>query len=337
MTRPRVAPALLATVLITVVTACGSSGDSGSSSNPTVQVGSLPFAQYVAPAYEADSSIEKAIGLDLEVHQFARAVDAIEALRAGRIDVTFGGIGTFIPTYLSGTNVHIVGSIGYGGYQLVEAKGENINSYADLKGKKVGLTRGALEVLVNAALIDAGLTASADDPKADVKLVFLPGTPDMNQALARKDVDAIFQSEPDATTAIEQGFGESVKKPYDTSAGPISKVIMMSDRLYKDRDRAVKYLEGIIMATNKVCADPALRESFTRDKIFKGQLSAQDYKKATDNAPLDVTKVTVGEVQSNGDLLKKVGITNKDIDAKKAVDLSLLHQALNKVPFNGEC
>jgi NitT/TauT family transport system substrate-binding protein len=336
MTRPRVLSALVAASLLALVAACGSSDDSGSS-NPTVRVGSLPFAQYAAPAYESDKAIEKSIGLDIKVNQFSRAVDAIEALRAGRIDVTFGGIGTFIPTYLQGTKVHIVGSIGYGGYQLLRAKGEDINSYADLKGKKVGLTRGALEVLVNAALSDAGLTGSADDPDADTKLVLLPGTPDMNQALARGDVDAIFQSEPDATSAIEQGFGEAVKKPYDTSAGPITKVIMMSDKLYNDRARAVKYLEGIIMATNKLCSDPALRESYTRDDIFKGQLSSEDYKAATGNAPLAVDKATVDEVQANGDLLHKIGITDKDIDATKAVDLSLMKEALAKVPTTGEC
>ncbi len=301
------------------------------------QVGSLPFAQYVAPAYEANASIEKAIGLDVKVSQFGTAVDAIEALRAGRIDVTFGGIGTFIPTYLGGAKVHVVGSIGYGGYQLLRAKGENINDYTDLKGKKVALVRGALEVLVNAALSDAGLTGSPDDPKADVKLVFLPSTADMNQALARGDVDAIFQSEPDATMALQQGYGEAVKKPYDTSAGPITKVIMMGDKLYNDKARAVAYLEGIIMATNKMCADPSLRESFTRDDIFKGQVSDADYKAATGNAPLSVTKATAEEVQNNGDLLHKVGITDKDSDASQAVDLTLMQQAMEKVKPTGEC
>lgn len=332
----RLAGAVVAAGALLFAGACGGD-DSGGGSDDAVTVGSLPFAQYAAPAYMGEPEIEDEIGLDIEVNQFSRAVDAIEALRAGRIDVAFGGIGTFVPTYLQGTDVKLVGSVGYGGYQLVAREEAGVSDYPDLEGKRIGLTRGALEVLVSAALSDAGLTGSPDDPNADVELVFLAGTPDMTQALARGDVDAIFQSEPDATTAIEQGFGVAVKDPYDTSAGPVTKVIMMSQDLYEDRDRAVKFLEGIVLATNRLCEDPEMREEFTREEIFGGQLSAEDYTKATENAPLDVTKLTVEEVQNNADLLQQVGITEETIDAAEAVDLSLLEDALANVDWGGEC
>jgi NitT/TauT family transport system substrate-binding protein len=90
-----------------------------------------------------------------------------------------------------------------------------IKSVKDLKGKKVGVTRGGIhEVLLDAELGQNGLSAK------DVTIVYLAFA-DLNQALLGKNIDAMMQSEPQSSQAINKGFGVEVMKPYDTpSASP---------------------------------------------------------------------------------------------------------------------
>ena len=84
---------------------------------------------------------------------------------------------------------------------ITRADRSDIKSFADLKGKKVGVTRGSIqEVLLGAEMAKHGLK------NRDVNLIFL-GYPDLNQALLQKQVDAIMQTEPQSAQAIARGFG----------------------------------------------------------------------------------------------------------------------------------
>src|SRR5215217_3153164 len=87
-----------------------------------------------------------------------------------------------------------------GGARLVGRNDLNLKSIRDLKGKRVGVTRGGIqEVLLLAELQQAGLTAS-DQPGKDVRLVFLAYA-DLNQALLGKNIDAMMKSEPQSSQA----------------------------------------------------------------------------------------------------------------------------------------
>ena len=68
-----------------------------------------------------------------------------------------------------------------------------------------------------AELQKAGLSAESA-PGKDVQMIYL-SYPDWNAALLGKSIDAMMQSEPQSSQAINRNFGVEVIKPYDTPIG----------------------------------------------------------------------------------------------------------------------
>ena len=218
-----------------------------------------------------------------------------------------------------------------GGARLVSAVDQPLTRVADLKGKKVGVARGgAQELLLLAELAKAGLTWS-DKPGKDVLLVYLPFA-DLNQALMQKQIDAMCQSEPQSSQAINKGFGKEMLKPYDTPLGEPVRVLVMTEKLYREKPEvAQRVLDCFVDATKRFIADPKLAEKFVVEQMFKGQISSQDFRDAIANSPYTYD-VTVEHIQVTTDLMVKYGV-GKMTNPPKAADwvkLDLLQKAKAK-------
>ena len=73
---------------------------------------------------------------------------------------------------------------------------------------------------------------------------------DLNQALLQKQLDAMCQSEPQSSQAINKGFGVEMLKPYDTPLGEPVRVLVMTEKLYREkRDVAQRVLKCFVEAT----------------------------------------------------------------------------------------
>jgi NitT/TauT family transport system substrate-binding protein len=124
----------------------------------------------------------------------------------------------------------------------------SVKTVKDLKGKKVGVTRGIQDILLAAELSQNGLTYS-DQPGKDVQIIYL-GFPDLNQALLGKNIDAMMQSEPYSSQSIGKGFGKEVIKPYDTPLGEPVRAMVMTEKFYKERRPvAEKFMRCFVEAT----------------------------------------------------------------------------------------
>ena len=109
-----------------------------------------------------------------------------------------------------------------------------LTSVAQLKGQKVGVARGgAQELALFAELAQAGLTWS-DPPGKDVQVLYLAYA-DLNQALLQQQIDAMCQSEPQSAQALAKGIGTEIVKPYDTPLGEPVRVMVMTEKLYRER------------------------------------------------------------------------------------------------------
>ena len=118
----------------------------------------------------------------------------------------------------SGAPTVVVAGFARGGARLVARPELTIKSVKELKGKKVGVTRGGIhEVRLMAELQKAGLSAESA-PGKDVQMIYL-SYPDWNAALLGESIDAMMQSEPQSSQAINRNFGVEVIKPYDTPIG----------------------------------------------------------------------------------------------------------------------
>jgi len=168
-------------------------------SQEVIRLGNLKFAHYGAVSYIKEIAPKCGIKVDEKV--FAKGLDVMQAIIAGELDVGTTASEAAISGRASGAPIIVVAGFAKGGARLVARSDVPIKSVKDLKGKKVGVTRGGIqEVLMMAELQKAGLTADSN-PGKDVQLIYLPFA-DLNQALLGKNIDAMMQSEPQSSQAI---------------------------------------------------------------------------------------------------------------------------------------
>jgi NitT/TauT family transport system substrate-binding protein len=270
-----------------------------------VRLGNLKFAHYGAVSYM--TQLGPKCGVKIEEQFFAKGTDIMQALIAGELDVGATGSEASIAGRANGVPIYIVGGFATGGARLLARPDAGIKKVADLKGKKVGVTRGGIQdLLLIAELAQAGLTYS-DKPGKDVLITYLV-YPDLNQALLTKQLDAIMQTEPQSSQAIAKGFGVEIIKPYDTPIGSPVRTLVMTEKLYKEK-RAVaeKLMTCFVMSTKMFMDDPKLASRYVRETLFKGQVSEAEFDAAIGNSPFSYD-ITVQHIQATADLMAKYGL-----------------------------
>jgi NitT/TauT family transport system substrate-binding protein len=270
-----------------------------------VRLGNLKFAHYGAVSYIKE--IAPKCGIKVEERIFAKASDVMQAIMAGELDVGTTASEASISGRAGKAPIYVVAGFAKGGARLVARPDINIKAVRDLKGKKVGVTRGSiLEVLLMAELQNAGLSADTA-PGKDVQLVFL-SYPDLNQALLGKNIDAMMQSEPQSSQAINRGFGVEVLKPYDTPIGePVRTMVMTEDFYTAHRPVAEKFMRCFVQATSTFIRDPLLAEKYVLDSVFKGQITSDDFRDAMGNAQYTYD-ITPEHIQITTDVMAATGV-----------------------------
>jgi NitT/TauT family transport system substrate-binding protein len=290
-----------------------------------VRLGNLKFAHYGAVSYMKE--VCSKYGIKLEGRMFAKGLDIVPGIIAGEIDIAASALDAAIAGRAGGALIFVVAGFAKGGARIVASRQSGITSLAQLKGKRVGVARGgAQELLLYAELAKLNLTCS-DKGDKDVQIVFLAFA-DLNQALQAGQIDAMSQSEPQSTQAIARGFGVEIVKPYDTPMGEPVRALVMTEKLYRNHDVALRTMKCFVDATKQFLADPAKAEKYVRERMFRGQLSEQEYQDAMANAAFTYD-ITVEHVQITADLMFKYGVGKmpKAPVAKDFVKLDLLQEA----------
>lgn len=295
-----------------------------------VRLGNLKFAHYGAVSYMKESCAK--YNLKVEERMFPKGPDIMPAMVAGEIDIAALASDGAISGRANGVPIYTVAGFAKGGARIVAGGETGIKSMSDLKGKKVGVTRGgAQEVLLYAEMEKAGLTWS-DKAGKDVQIVFLAFA-DLNQALATKQIDAMCQSEPQSSQAINKKFGIEIMKPYTTKMGEPVRLLVMTEKMYNEkRDVAQRLMKCFVETTALFNKDSALAEKYVREQMFKGQITPQDFKDAMDNA--DYTyDVTPEHVDITTDYMNKFGVGRmaKPPKASEWVKLDLLQKAKSEL------
>lgn len=270
-----------------------------------IRLGNLKLAHFAAVSYIKE--IAPKCGIKVEEKVFAKGLDVMQAIIAGELDVGATASEAAISGRANKVPIYVVAGFASGGARLVARPDAGIKTVKDLKGKKVGVTRGGIqEVLLAAELGQNGLTAS-DALGKDVQLIYL-GYPDLNQALLGKNLDAIMQTEPQSSQAINKGFGVEVVKPYDTPIGSPIRTLVMTEKFYKDnRPQAEKFMRCFVEATKTFIDNKAVAEKYVTQTVFKGQITADDFQDAIANSPYSFD-ITAAHIQTTTDVMSKYGI-----------------------------
>lgn len=291
-----------------------------------VRLGTLKFAHYGAVWYMKE--IAPKYNLEIQERMFPKGIDIVPAIIAGDIDVAASAVDGAIAARSSNVPIVIVAGFAKGGARIVGRPDIKWKSVADLKGKKVGVARGGAQELVLLAELGKFNLTFSEKPGKDVQLVYIAYA-DLNQALMAKNIDAMCQSEPQSTQAISKGFGVEIIKPYDTPIGEPIRTLVMTEAMYNNKnDIAARLLKCFVAATKYFIENPRAAEQYVREKMFKGQLTAEDYRDAMENADFTYD-VTVQQVQISTDMMAKYGIAKMTTPpaAKDYVKLDLLEKA----------
>ena len=277
----------------------------GAGAQEVVRLGNLKLAHFGAVSYIKE--IAPKCGIRVEEKVFAKGLDVMQAIIAGELDVGATASEAAISGRAGGAPIVVVAGFAKGGARLVARPELGIRSVAGLKGKRVGVTRGAIqEVLLMAQLAKHGLKADAA-PGKDVQLVFLSYA-DLNQALLGKQIDAMMQSEPQSSQAINKGFGVEVIKPYDTPIGEPIRTMVMTEKFYRERRPvAEKFMRCFVEATRTFIDSPSVAEKYVRETIFKNQISSDDFQDAISNSPYSFD-ITPEHIQVTTDIMARTGV-----------------------------
>jgi NitT/TauT family transport system substrate-binding protein len=236
--------ALLVVCLAVAVSACGSSSNSGSgSSSPsadtapipakpeagTFRMGIEPWLGYGPWRIAEKNGIFKQNGLDVKITNFDTDDQINAAFAAQKLDGTNIATHTALRFAASGLPIKIVLLEDQSTKADAIISGPNVNSIADLKGKKVAYEEGTTsDILLSYALAQNGMT------KKDIKPVPIPAA-NAGAAFIAGKVDVAVTYEPDLTTALKQNKGAKLLYTAGEQPGLVGDVFVVSDDTIKNR------------------------------------------------------------------------------------------------------
>jgi NitT/TauT family transport system substrate-binding protein len=218
-----------------------------------VKVGVLKLTSSAPIFVGVEKGFFKEFGVEPELVYFQAAAPIATALAAGQLDV--GATGLTAALYnivLGGEKLWIVADKGreWPGYPLVaivvqkELWDGGLRSIKDLKGRRIGVTQlgSTFHYHIGNILQKEGLALS------DVRIVPLQAMAATVEALKGKQVDAILVPQPFPGAVEAQGFGRIMAWAGDLYPWQIA-AVFYSDRLARDRTRAVAFMKGYVKAS----------------------------------------------------------------------------------------
>lgn len=249
-----------------------------------------------------------------------------EAVGSGQVDAGFGLVGKFIQPLENGLPMKLTAGIHTGCTKLLVAGDSDINSVADLKGKRIGVASLADSPCLTAkrSLANAGIGVTADN--MEVEFVVYNNS-DLPMALQNGAIDAFCAPDP-AVSVAEKEFG--FKVIIDTT----------TDEEYKDEYCCLSFV-----TTDLVANHPDLAAKYTR-AVMKAARWIEEHPTETAQIQIDHNYVS-GDVEFNAAILdsynfvpsvsggydalaksvtelQRIGIIRPETDAQALIDNSFI-------------
>jgi sulfonate transport system substrate-binding protein len=273
-------------------------------------VGFLPL--YILKDGNQLEEAYKAAGYDIDVvyTEFESGPPENEAFASGLQDVGVMGNVPAVSGIAAGQNRSIIG-IAYNGEKteavLVSADSD-IQSVAELKGKKIGLVVGSIaQNLLNILLEENGLSVD------DVELINL-STGEQQEALATGQVDAVATWEPTITKIKSSGVGKVLADGTGVFLGE-NPIIARTEYVEANPEIVKIFLEEYQKAATELNAN---REKYAQEYSDKFNLDADLIVEALAgaNEPIVITDEDASDLQGTVDFLYSSEIISKTFDIK---------------------
>jgi sulfonate transport system substrate-binding protein len=158
---------------------------------------------HLAPIVMLSDELKK-LGINLKLVEFVRYADARTALLAGSLDIaTVGPADLAIALSQGSTNVMGLMGVGSSPKYVIGRNGVKLDSWDDIKGKKIAIAPGsAVWFQFAATLIEKGI------PYNSFQAVNIQGGgANFDQALQKGEIDALVTWEPFESIPVMEGYG----------------------------------------------------------------------------------------------------------------------------------
>jgi sulfonate transport system substrate-binding protein len=286
-----------------------------------VGVGKGIFKEHLAP------------NVTLETSTFNSGTEASEALFADAIDMTYIGPNPAINAYAKskGDAVRIISGATSGGAFLVVKP--DINSAADLKGKKLATPSlgNTQDVALRSWLKENGLTAD-EAGGGDVSIAPQDNSQTL-QTFISGDIQGAWVPEPWATRLVQEGGGKVLvdERTLWPQGQYVTTHVMVATKFLEDHPDVVKqFLEGQVAANDWVNQNPAEAQKVANDEI--GKITGKPLKDAVIAAAWPNLTFTDDPIASSLITSAKdavdVGLLKPVDNLEGIYDLTLLNQVL---------
>lgn len=271
----------------------------------------------------------KKLGVDLKLVEFVRYADARTALLAGSLDAASIGPADLAIALAQGST-NIVGLMGVGSSPkyVVGRKDVKLDTWDDIKGKKIAIAPGsAVWFQFAATLVEKNI------PYNSFTAVNIQGGgANFDQALKKGEIDAIVTWEPFESIPVLEGYGYFAKNlEYGSSkaVGPELGLIAASKNAVDTKKDAVERFVWAYLKT---------QEAFSKSPKDFADAYAQLSGMTPELAAKASEVITLGEVVSPDQIKRQakafadLGVIQKDVsgDVEKHWDGSFVAKALGK-------
>ena len=283
---------------------------------------------HLAPIVTLSDELKK-LGVNVKLVEFVRYADARTALLAGSLDIaTVGPADLAIALSQGSTNVVGLMGVGASPKYVIGRTGVKLDSWDDIKGKKVAIAPGsAVWFQFAATLIEKGI------PYNSFQAVNIQGGgANFDAALKKGEVDAIVSWEPFESIPAMEGYGFFAKGlEYGSSkaVGPELGMIMTTkDMVEKKRAVVERFVWAYLKIQNELAASPQkFAEAYAAFTGLDLKVSAEATK------PINLGGVVSPEqIKAQAKAFADLNVIQKDVsgDIAKYWDASFVTNALKK-------
>jgi NitT/TauT family transport system substrate-binding protein len=249
---------LIGAAAMIAVAACGTSAGNTATSSAgglvTVRAGWVPTVH--STHWATTQQFIKDKNVKIQLMPFKTNNEMFVAMQSGSLDMMTMGYNNTVTALARGAvNYKYVAGVSVGGSRLLVRNGVKVDSWSDLRGKRIGSSRGSTQY----QQLVLAMTAHGLNIDKDVAFTNISGAPDMVLALSRGDVDAVSIWEPSASEAVQKGFAHEVPAIsgsfYDDSFRLNSGLVARDDFVTQHSTAVQAVIDGYYSAWQKVTGD----------------------------------------------------------------------------------
>ncbi len=274
------------------------------------------------------NALSKESNLQIELVPFTRYPDVQKALAVDSIDV-----GVIAPNGLPAAvaqgdrNVIAVMDLVYGGNSMLTRKGVQINEFADLKGKRIGLAEGGISWMMFMMLLEQHKVAYTE-----IQALNFSAATDAVNALKHGDMDVVDLWEPFVSQAVAAGYGDITPVvDYRQTVLAAMNGLLGASRTFAraHEDALVETLRLILQAEKQLERDQQLWISIVRGY---SNLDDSTIKSALTGIRYAGPQLSVHKLDAVAHFIFQVGIVKNDVTGKlgENVDGRFLALAVGK-------